>query len=67
MPNLVVGQTPGSPETVSEAREEWQTAGFLPNNFTPRTGQNNKTVLTQTTTVGQCYATATTTVTVTHS
>ena len=48
-------------------REEWQTAGFLPTNFTPRNGQNNKTVLTQTTTVGQCYATATTTVTVTHS
>ena len=67
MPDLVEGQTPGSPETVSEARAEWQTAGFQPSNFNPRNGQNNKTVLSQTTTAGQCYATASTTVTVTHS
>jgi len=56
-----------SDELLLAIREEWQTAGFLPSNFTPRAGQNNKTVLTQSTTVGQCYATATTTVTVTHS
>ncbi len=67
MPNLVVGETPGSSETVSEARLEWQTAGFQPNNFTPKNGQTNKIVLTQDTTVGQCYATASATVTVTHS
>jgi Flp pilus assembly protein TadG len=67
MPDLVVGQTPGSSENVAEARDEWQTAGFQPSNFSPRNGSNNKTVLSQDTTVGQCYATATTTVTVTHS
>ena len=38
MPDLVVGETPGSSETVSEARLEWQTAGFRPNNFTPQNG-----------------------------
>ena len=67
MPDLVVGETPGSSETVSEARLEWQTAGFNPNNFTPKNGSTNKTVLTQDTTIGQCYATASATVTVTHS
>lgn len=67
MPNLVEGATAGSPETVAEARQEWQTAGFNPARFTPGSGSTNKTVLTQTTTPGQCYDVATASVTVAHS
>ena len=66
MPNLVVGATPGSTETVAEARVEWQTAGFAPAKFNPSSGFTNKTVLTQSLTVGTCYATGTTIVTVTY-
>lgn len=67
MPDLVEGATDGSSETVGEAREEWLTAGFDPNLFSPANGSTNKTVLTQTTTPGACYAVASATVTVTHT
>jgi len=66
MPDLVVGVTPGSTETVTQARAEWLTAGFAPAKFNPSNGVGNKIVLTQSTTVGICYATGTTTVTVTY-
>ena len=67
MPNLVEGATAGSTETVSQARQEWLTAGFNPARFTPSSGSTNKTVLTQSTTPGTCYNVATASVVVTHS
>ncbi|MDO8485959.1 MAG: pilus assembly protein [Candidatus Limnocylindrales bacterium] len=67
MPDLVEGATAGSTETVAQARAEWLTAGFDPARFIPGSGSTNKTVLTQTTTPGDCYNVATASVTVTHS
>ena len=68
MPDLVVGVTPGSTETVSEARAEWVLAGFDNNKFNPSNGSTNKTVTGQGPLVaGQCYSIITTTVTVTHT
>jgi hypothetical protein len=55
--------------TVSQARQKWQDAGFT-GSFTPSSGQNNKIVITQTTTPasvpGDCIP-PNSTVRVTHS
>jgi Flp pilus assembly protein TadG len=68
VPNLVVGATPGSTETVDEARAEWVTAGFSLTNFNPNNGSTNKIVLTQVPNdVGFCMRVTTYAVTVTHS
>jgi Flp pilus assembly protein TadG len=75
MPDLVEGKTPGSTETVAEARDEWLTAGFNPAYFTPNSGSNNKTVTNVTVDgpppvapdPGACYPISTTHVTVAHS
>jgi Flp pilus assembly protein TadG len=69
VPDLVVGATPGSTETVAEARAEWQTGGFAPSNFNPSSGSTNKTVLTQSPAgdVGICRSVTTYGVSVTHS
>lgn len=67
VPNLVVGATPGSTETVGEARAEWLTAGFAANQFTPSSGLTNKIVLTQfPSDVGACKSVTTYAVTVTY-
>lgn len=75
MPDLKEGKTPGSSETVDEARGEWQTAGFNPNYITPNNGSTNKTV-TQVTVdgpppvapvTGSCYPISTTHVTLEHT
>lgn len=51
VPDLVNGATGvGTPETVSEARSEWLSGGFVANNFTPSSGQTNKRVTGQWTT-----------------
>ena len=69
VPNLVVGATPGSTETVSEALAEWQTAGFSTSNFTPSNGFVNKIVTAQTFPgdVGYCKSVTTYAVTVSHT
>jgi hypothetical protein len=68
VPNLVVGATPGSSETVAEARLEWQTAGFSPTNFSPSSGSTNKTVTSQTPNdVGTCQRITTYAVSVGHT
>lgn len=69
VPNLVVGATPGSTETVAEARAEWLTAGFTPNLFTPASGSTNKIVTAQTNAadVATCKSVNTYAVTVTHT
>lgn len=67
VPDLVVGATPGSPETVAEARAEWLTAGFTANNFAPSNGLGTKTVVTQIPSdVGYCKSVTTYAVTVTY-
>lgn len=75
MPDLKEGKTPGSSETVDEARGEWQTAGFNPNYITPNNGSTDKTV-TQVTVdgpppvapvAGSCYPISTTHVTLEHT
>ena len=69
VPDLVIGATPGSTETVAEARAEWLTAGFSLSNFSPSNGSNTKIVETQSNDgdVGLCKPVGTYTVTVTHS
>jgi Flp pilus assembly protein TadG len=73
MPDLVIGKTPGSSETVDEARAEWDTAGFRLTLLFPTNGQNNKTVTgaidlatNQPVIVGACYPLTTTTVNLTY-
>ncbi len=59
MPDLVVSNS-GSDETVSDARDEWTTAGFAAGNFSPN-GHTNDVVTGQTDglgndlTPGVCY------------
>jgi Flp pilus assembly protein TadG len=69
VPNLVDGATPGSSETIGEARAEWQTAGFAPSNFSPGSGSTNKLVTSQSPAgdVGICRSVTTYAVSVTHS
>ena len=75
MPNLVEGKTPGSSETVDEARDEWLTAGFNPDYITPKAGNPTKTVTNVTVdgpppvapNPGACYPISTTHVTLEHS
>ena len=69
VPNLVDGATPGSSETVAEARAEWQTAGFAPSNFSPGSGSTNKIVTAQSPAgdVGICRSVTTYAVSVAHS
>jgi Flp pilus assembly protein TadG len=69
VPNLVDGATPGSSETVGEARAEWITAGFQPSNFSPSNGSTNKLVTSQSPAgdVGICRSTTTYAVSVGHS
>jgi hypothetical protein len=69
VPDLVVGATPGSTETVAEAGAEWLTAGFQSSRFSPSSGSTNKIVITQTnpSDVGFCKPVNAYTVTVTHT
>jgi hypothetical protein len=68
VPNLVVGATPGSTETVAEARAEWLTAGFQANQFIPSSGSTNKIVTSQfPNDVGLCKSVTTYAVAVTHT
>ena len=69
VPNLVDGATPGSTETVGEARAEWQTAGFASSNFSPGGGSTNKIVTSQSPAgdVGICRSVTTYAVSVSHT
>ena len=76
VPDLVNGATGvGTPETVSEARSEWLSGGFVASDFTPSSGQTNKRVTGQYTTAtnnivltpGVCKPTSTTLVYVTYA